>query len=183
MPAVRPARREDLPAILAISNQAALTTPANFAVEPESLESWQRDWDATHEMFPWCVAVDDGDVMVGFARASPWKGRCAYLWSAETTVYVKPEHHGQGLGRALYRQLIDTLAAQGYRTLMGGITMPNDASVRLHESFGFRKVALLERVGWKFDRWHDVGYWELQLGGDEPPAALRTVQAVITGAS
>ncbi|MHC4220358.1 MAG: GNAT family N-acetyltransferase [Planctomycetota bacterium] len=180
MPDIRLATIEDLGGILAISNWAAEHTAANFAIVPETPESWRSDWDGTHEMFPWLVATDDGGAVIGFAKASPWKGRCAYNWSAETTVYVHPDHHGRGLGTALYERLIHTLEAQGYRTLLGGITVPNPASVRLHESLGFRRVALLEQVGWKFDAWHDVGYWELKLHDEaSPPGDIRPVADVI----
>ncbi|MHC4413926.1 MAG: GNAT family N-acetyltransferase [Planctomycetota bacterium] len=180
MTEIRLATIDDLSAILQISNWAAAHTAANFAVEPETLESWRQDWHDTREMFPWLVAADGDGRVVGFAKAAPWKGRCAYLWSAETTVYVHPDHHGRGIGRALYRRLIATLRSQGYRTLLGGITVPNPASVRLHETLGFRRVALLEQVGWKFGRWHDVGYWELRL--DEtgaPPVEIRPVADVM----
>ncbi len=173
---IRPAERGDVPGILAISNWAALNTAANFAVEPETLESWQAEWDRSHGMFPWLVAVDPSGAVTGFAKAGPWKGRCAYNWTAETSIYVDPERHGQGIGTALYPPLIETMRAQGYRTLLAGITVPNPASVRLHERFGFRRVALLERVGWKFGRWHDVGYWELHLQEEnEPPGVIRMV--------
>jgi L-amino acid N-acyltransferase YncA len=176
MPDIRLAAFEDLAGILAISNWAAERTVANFAVEPETLESWQQQWRATHDMFPWLVACAGDGSVIGFAKAAPWKGRCAYNWSAETTVYVHPDHHGRGLGTALYGRLIRILAAQGYRSLLGGITVPNPASVRLHESLGFRRVALLEQVGWKFGRWHDVGYWQLQLQeGAGQPSAIRPV--------
>jgi phosphinothricin acetyltransferase len=201
---VRLAAESDLPAILDISNWAALNTPANFAVEPETLELWQRDYRATREKHPWLVAVGEsaaeaaapgepggstlplapsvggrGKKVLGFAKASPWKGRCAYLWSAETTVYVRPGLHGQGIGTALYGRLIDLLRAQGYRSLVGGITLPNAASVALHESCGFRRVAQFEKIGWKFDRWHDVGYWELLLGDPEAlPGPVRAVGEV-----
>lgn len=175
---IRPAAFNDLPAILEISNNYALTTPVNFALEFESLESWQEDWRQTHERHPWFVA--DAEGIVGFAKSSPWKGRCAYHWTAEVTVYVRPENHGRGIGRALYTRLIDTLRRQGYRTLLGGITQPNEASVRLHESLGFKRVAVLERVGFKFDRWHDVGYWELILGeGNVPPQDIKPVCEVL----
>ena len=176
MTQVRLATHSDLPAILDISNWAALNTPANFAIEPETPDCWQADYDQTHEMFPWLVAVDDTGDVVGFAKASPWKGRCAYEWTAETTVYVMPDRHGKGIGTALYKRLVETCRAQGYRTLLGGITQPNEASVRLHEALGFRKVALLEGVGWKFDRWHDVGYWQLDLA--DPNAAPTKLKAV-----
>ena len=175
-PAIRLATPDDLPCILAISNRAALHTAANFAVEPETLDEWRHDYELTHEMFPWLVATDEKGAVLGFARASPWQGRCAYAWTAETTVYIHPEHHRRGLGTALYARLVATLRAQGYRTLLGGITQPNPASVKLHESLGFRRVALLEKVGWKFDRWHDVGYWQLQLAGDiDTPATIMPV--------
>jgi len=176
---VRLALPDDLPAVVAISNWAAQHTAANFAIEPETEDMWQQEWRETHEAFPWLMAVDDAGKILGFAKASPWKGRCAYEWTAETTVYIAPDHHGRGVGTALYGTLIGILRDQGYRTVLGGITQPNPASVRLHEAMGYRRVALLERVGWKFDRWHDVGYWELHLQeGDGAPAAIRPVSEV-----
>ena len=179
---VRLATVSDLPAILDISNWAALNTAANFAIEPETLDTWQTDYDETHEMFPWLVAADDLGDVIAFAKAGPWKGRCAYEWTAETTVYVMPDRHGDGIGTALYTRLVETLRAQGYRTLLGGITQPNPASVRLHEALGFRKVALLEGVGRKFDRWHDVGYWQLQLGDDDAePTTIKPVRETDCG--
>jgi phosphinothricin acetyltransferase len=176
---VRLARRDDVPAILGISNWAALNTHANFAVELETLESWTDSFDRTHERFPWLVAEDDAMRVIGFAKASPHRSRCAYAWTAEVSVYVHPDHHGQGIGTALYGRLIPLLKAQGFVTLIAGIAGPNPASERLHESFGFQRVGVFERVGWKFDRWHDVGYWEAFLKeGDEPPAPLRTVREI-----
>ncbi len=183
MPDIRLAAEADLPAIVEISNRAAATTAANFAVEPEPLDSWRRDWNATRKKFPWLVAAGRDGTVIGFAKASPWKGRCAYNWTAETTIYVRPEHHGRGVGRALYERLISMVRAQGYRTLLGGITVPNPASIGLHESFGFRRVALLERVGWKFGAWHDVGYWELHLQQNrDAPGEIRDVNDVIAEA-
>jgi len=184
---VRPAAPDDLPAILEISNHYALTTPANFAIEPETMESWRESYRATHEKFPWFVAVDSsatddapGGTVIGFSKASPWKGRCAYDWSAEVTVYLKAGHQRRGIGRALYQALIDTMRAQGFRSIVGGITLPNEASVRLHESFGFRPIGRFERIGYKFEKWHDVGYWELQLQDDDaPPNPIRPVQEVL----
>ncbi len=167
---------EDIPAILDISNWAAVNTPANFALEPETLVSWEESWRKTHEMYPWVVGEADAGNIVGFAKASPWKGRCAYDWSVEVTVYVHPEHHGMGIGKALYGKLFPILKAQGYRSLLGGITQPNESSVRLHESFGMKRVAMFETIGWKFEKWHDVGYWQLILqDGDAPPSTIKAV--------
>lgn len=197
---IRLAEFEDVSAILDISNWAAVNTPANFALEPETLATWEESWRETHEMYPWVVAEGEtgganersekstlpltpslkgrGDIL-GFAKASPWKGRCAYNWSAEVTVYVHPEHHGKGIGKVLYGKLFPLLKAQGYRTLLGGITQPNEASVRLHESFGMKRVAMFETIGWKFEKWHDVGYWQLILRDDDtPPQRIRPVSEV-----
>ena len=182
MTEIRLADFDDLSAILAISNWAATNTAANFAIEPETLESWQAEWCETHALYPYLVAVDHHNTIVGFAKASPWKGRCAYAFSAEVTVFVHPDHHGQGIGKALYGRLIPTLKAQGYQSLLAGITQPNEASVRLHESFGFHRVALFERVGWKFDQWHDVGYWELLLQEETArPSPIIAVREAASG--
>ncbi len=179
---IRLAKFDDLPAILAISNWAAINTAANFAIEQETLESWQTEWRETHELYPYLVAVDHDNTVVGFAKAAPWKGRCAYTYSAEVTVYVDPDHHGQGIGKALSGRLMPTLKAQGYHTLLAGITQPNEASVRLHESFGFKRVALFERIGWKFDQWHDVGYWELLLQTETArPSPIVAVREAASG--
>lgn len=157
---IRSAALADVEAILTISNWAAAHTPANFAIEPEKLEDWQASWRATHERFGWLVAEAGGQV-VGFAKSSPWKGRCAYAFAVEVSVYVADGWHRRGIGRALYGRLLPSLATAGFRTILAGITLPNEASVALHESFGFRQVALFERIGWKFERWHDVGYWQM----------------------
>ncbi len=176
---VRLATPSDLPAILAISNWAALNTAANFAIKPETPDAWQADYDETREMFPWLVAADEDGAVAGFAKAGPWQGRCAYEWTAETTVYVSPDQLGKRIGTALYTRLIETLRAQGYRTLLGGITQPNAASVRLHEALGFRRVAMLEGIGWKFDRWHDVGYWQLDLADTgNAPTTIKPVREI-----
>ena len=101
-----------------------------------------------------------------------------------TSVYLAPDMHRRGIGRILYSTLIETLERQGYRTLIGGITLPNPGSVGLHEAFGYVKVAHFPRVGWKFNQWHDVGYWELQLGNPgSPPGTIRRVCEVIEPAT
>lgn len=163
---VQLATRADLPEICRISNWAIMNTTAHFNTTPDPVGHWEEEWSNTHERFPWLVALDEG--VVGFAKASPHRGRCAYAWSAEVTVYVDPLRHGSGVGRALYGRLIPFLRAQGFQTLIAGITLPNPASVGLHERFGFRRAGVFERIGWKFDAWRDVGYWQLCF---EPPVA------------
>jgi L-amino acid N-acyltransferase YncA len=100
-------------------------------------------------------------VPVGFAYASKWKGRCAYRHTVETTVYVGRDHWRCGVGTALYTKLLDLLQGAGFHAAIGGIALPNEASIALHERLGFTKVAQFREVGFKFNRWIDVGYWQL----------------------
>ena len=175
---VRLARRDDLPALVAINTWAIENTTTNFAHAAEPLSQWQASYDETHRTLPWFVADDQASI-VGFAKASPWKSRSAYQYACEISVYVHHEHHRRGIGRALYRQLLGTLTRQGYHTAYGGIVQPNEASVRLHESLGMKRVALFPRVGWKFGAWHDIGYWQARLRDDGPPVAIRAVLDVV----
>jgi phosphinothricin acetyltransferase len=160
------AEEADLPRIVEIANWAAAHTPANFATEPEPVSQWRDAWLATRSTHPWIVARDGERRVAGFAKASPHRARGAYRWTAEVSVYVDPAHHGRGLGRALYGLLLPTLRAQGYMTLLAGITPGNPASERLHASSGFVACGTFHRAGWKHGAWHDVGYWELHLQTD-----------------
>lgn len=173
------AEERDLPRILELSNWAAAHTTANFATRPESLEEWRETWGRTRHRFPWLVARS-AIGLVGFAKAAPYRNREAYAWSAAVSVYVAPEQHGRGVGTALYRVLVPLLRAQGYVTLLAGVTDGNEASERLHARLGFVRCGTFHQVGWKFERWHDVGYWELHLGGpDEPPRPIRPVTELV----
>jgi phosphinothricin acetyltransferase len=117
----------------------------------------------------WLVAEHDGEV-VGYAYATPHRERAAYRWSVEVSVYVAAGHGGRGIGRELYEALFALLRRQGIVTVLAGITLPNDASVRLHESFGFTACGIFEHIGFKAGAWHDVGWWQLELQhlGDAP---------------
>ncbi|MEA2424297.1 MAG: hypothetical protein QOH13_707 [Thermoleophilaceae bacterium] len=129
---------------------------------------------ATIETHPWLVYEADGQV-AGYAYAGVHRTRAAYRWTAEVTAYVAQDRHRSGIGRALYEDLLDRLKAQNFRLCVAGITLPNDASVGLHEAVGFEPVGVYRNIGWKFGGWHDVGWWQLDLGepGD-PPAEPST---------
>ncbi len=172
------ATKSDVPKILELSNWAAENLVANFATEPESLAQWTEAFEQTNATHPWLV-TKGGEELLGFAKASPHRARGAYEWMAEVSVYVRPDLHGQRIGTRLYERLIPLLRAQGYVTLLAGIASPNPASERLHAAFGFARCGTFHRAGWKFGRWHDVGYWELHLqsGGGVPPA-VRPVDEV-----
>jgi phosphinothricin acetyltransferase len=112
--------------------------------------------------YPWLIAEVDRAV-VGYAYATLHNDRAAYRWATDTSVYVAPSQQRRGIGRALYGALLPLLVRQGFYVACAGITLPNDASIGLHESFGFEHVGSYERVGFKFGRWWAVGWWLAQL--------------------
>lgn len=160
---VREARQEDAQAITAIYNEYILHSIATFQEEPVSPEETVRRLDETASVsLPWLVA-EESDRVIGYAHASKWKGRCAYRYTVESSVYLHPSATGRSLGTALYEALIADLRERKLHSIIGGIALPNDASVRLHEKLGFRKIGHFQQVGYKFGRWIDVGYWQLNL--------------------
>lgn len=110
----------------------------------------------------WLVAERDREV-VGYAYATAFNERPAYRWSAGVSVYVAAGERGRGIGRALYEALFDRLRERGFRMACAGITLPNEASVGLHESLGFRQIGMNPEIGWKQGAWRDVGWWQLEL--------------------
>jgi phosphinothricin acetyltransferase len=108
------------------------------------------------------VAEHHGNIK-GYAYATKWKERSAYRYSVEISVYVDRERQGQGWGTKLYQALFTQLQKLDIHLAIGGITLPNDASIALHEKFGMIKVAHFQEIGFKFEQWLDVGYWQLEL--------------------
>lgn len=178
-PLVRRATEADMAAFAEIVNAHILGGVAHFGDRPQGAGEWQADWVASADRYPWLVADRDG-LVAGIAYARRFNARAAYDWTAETTVYVRDGWQGQGIGRALYARLLAILDAQGYRCVVAGITLPNPASVALHEAFGFRHLGTIERVGYKHGRWHDVGSYQRLTGpaGDHEPPPIRTVSEV-----
>ena len=142
----------------ATSFEVVVPDPAEMACRIQS----QR------ERYPWLVFERDHRVL-GYAYASAHRARQAYQWCVEVSVYVHPKAHRCGVGRALYAALFDLLRRQGYVNAYAGITLPNPASLRLHESLGFVPVGVFSRIGFKFDRWHDVAWLQLRLLEDPRP--------------
>ena len=160
---IRAATADDAAALAHIYNHYIANTVVTFEESAVSAADMAaRVAEVTAANLPWLVAHDSRGIS-GFAYASRWKGRCAYRYSVETTVYLEPSAVGQGLGTALYAALIARLEELGCHAMIGGIALPNEASVALHEKFGMRKVAHFAEVGFKFGRWVDVGYWQKQL--------------------
>jgi L-amino acid N-acyltransferase YncA len=140
-------------------------------VAPDAAELARRIGEVTLR-YPWLIAELDG-VVAGYAYASSHRARASYRWSADVTVYVSGAHHRRGVARAVYERLFDSLAEQGYHEACAGITLPNDASVGLHESLGFRPVGVYRQIAFKLGSWRDVGWWQKTLREplpDTPPA-------------
>jgi phosphinothricin acetyltransferase len=159
---IRAVTEADSSAICEIYNHYIEHSIITFEETPVAVEEMAVRIGEITAALPWYVFDRAGEVL-GYAYASAWKSRCAYRYSAETTVYLAERATGQRIGTRLYERLISELRSKSFHNAIGGIALPNEASVALHESLGFEKVAHFKQVGWKFDRWIDVGYWELLL--------------------
>ena len=160
---IRNAGPRDAAAITPIYNHYVLNSAITFEEQAISVEEMAvRIAEVSAASLPWLVAERAGQI-VGYAYASKWKGRCAYRFSVETTVYLDQSATGHGIGTQLYADLFERLGEAGVHAVIGGVALPNAASVALHEKCGMRKVAHFEQVGFKFNRWIDVGYWERVL--------------------
>jgi phosphinothricin acetyltransferase len=156
---IRDATADDAAAIAAIYAPLVTDTIVSFEEDPPSTEEMADRIAASHV---WLVAEDDGDV-VGYAYAARFHPRAAYRWSTEASIYLAPEARGRGTGKRLVAELLVRLKAMGFVNVFGGTSLPNPASERLLESFGFKKVAHWEHVGFKLDAWHDVSWRQLTL--------------------
>ena len=170
-PVIRPATPDDADGCRDVYAPYVRETTVTFETEVPDVEEFAGRISRALEHHDWLVAELDGRVL-GYAYAGPVKERAAYRWSCEVSVYLAPEARGNGLGRALYRELFTRLEARGFRRLLAIITLPNEASVALHRALGFREAGRLERIGFKHGRWLDVTWMQADLGPDPlaPPA-------------
>jgi L-amino acid N-acyltransferase YncA len=160
---IRSAIADDAEAIANIFNYYVRETIVTFEEQPVSAaEMASRMAEVAATSLPWLVAEQDGAIQ-GYARATKWKPRSAYRFSVETTIYLDSPCLGKGIGTGLYQSLLTQLKDLKLHIAIGGIALPNAASVALHEKLGFRKVAQFGEVGFKFNKWIDVGYWQLSL--------------------
>lgn len=158
---IRSARPEDAKQILSIYSYYVFNSHSTFEVSPPSAKEMTKK--IRDSEYPWLVYENEESEIVGYSYATRWKMRKAYDRTAETSVYLHKDYFGKGIAKSLYQALLERLREMNLYAILAGISMPNDASVRLHEKFGFKKVGQLEQVGNKFDRWIDVGYWQLIL--------------------
>jgi L-amino acid N-acyltransferase YncA len=175
---IRLATERDAEEIAAIYAPNVTDTIISFESEPPTADEMRLRIEGTLERYPWLVCERRGQVL-GYAYAGAHGSRAAYRWSVEVSVYVHEEAHRTGVGRALYTSLFAALNLQGFYNAYAGATLPNPASVGLHESVGFRPVGVYRGVGYKLGAWHDVGWWHLPLrervANPEPPADLPSV--------
>lgn len=167
MPIVRAANPDDAERICAVYNHYVLHAVATFEESPVSLEDMRERIAEVQQQFFWLVYEDESAGVIGYAYAGKWKPRAAYRYSVESSVYIDAAHHGRGIGKALYAELLAQLRRTSVNSVVGGVAGHNPASFALHESFGFRKVAHFEQIGHKFGQWIGVTYFQLLL---EPSA-------------
>jgi L-amino acid N-acyltransferase YncA len=159
---IRLAKFEDAPAIVAIYRPYVEDTVISFELAAPPATVMRERMSQVMGKLPWLVCEEDG-VLAGYAYASPHHDRAAYQWSVDTSVYLRRGLLRRGLGRSLYSELLAILVQQGYYTAFAGISLPNAASVGLHESLGFEPVGVYRKAGFKFGAWHDVGWWQKPL--------------------
>jgi phosphinothricin acetyltransferase len=164
----------DAAACLEIYSRFVDDSPVSFEEQSPSLSEFSQRIERLTRTHAFLVA-DDGGRVAGYAYAGPHRDRPAYRWATEATVYIAPASHRRGIGGALYGTLFELLEGQGYRSVLAGITVPNDGSVGLHRACGFEDVGIYRRIGWKAGAWRDVLWMAKQLGADtfepDPPAS------------
>jgi phosphinothricin acetyltransferase len=162
MDTIRLATAADAAALAAIYAPSVTSAATSFEFEAPDAAEMARRVAAVFAHAPWLV-LERGGAVAGYAYASRHGERAAYQWSVDVSAYVGRAHHRAGVGRALYTALFALLRLQGFYVAHAGITLPNDASVGLHESFGFTPVGVYRAVGYKLDAWRDVGWWRMPL--------------------
>ncbi|HQU85931.1 MAG TPA: N-acetyltransferase family protein [Pyrinomonadaceae bacterium] len=157
---IRKVKLLDANQIAEIYNHYILTSHATFEIETVDVDEIERRIEEISANYPYFVLCEE-DKILGYAYASRYKSRAAYKPSVEISVYVRNGIHQKGIGTRLYTKLFEELNKTEIHAIIAGISLPNEASVKLHEKFGMKKVAHFEEVGFKFERWIDVGYWEI----------------------
>jgi len=167
---IRNATPTDAEAILAIYAPYITDSCISFETEVPAITEFTARIEHVIPNYPYLVCEVDGKV-VGYAYVSQHRERTAYKYSADVSVYIAPEYHWQGIGRALYTKLFELMREQGFYTAIAGITLPNEKSVGLHKALGFKEVGVYHNVGYKFGKWLDVLWMEKPLRDYDEPGA------------
>ena len=167
---IRDYKKGDLNALVEIYRPYVEKTSFTFEYRAPTSGEFEERIKSTMQNFPFFVAELEREIC-GYAYAGAHRSRCAYGWSVESSVYIDSKFHGQGIGKKLYQQLFKVLKKQRVVNVFAGITLPNDASVGLHESMGFKRIGVYKKVGFKNNQWWDVGWWQLSLQNLVKPIA------------
>ena len=159
---IRNIETSDIPQICSIYNYYVQNTNASFETEPVPVADMEKRVLQFTRDYPWLV-FEEQDSVLGFCYASKYRPRPAYRYTIEVTIYLDPQHLGQGIGKQLYHDLFEQLKTRDIHSLIAAIALPNEKSQSLHESLGFKQVALFKDMGYKLDQWIDVGYWQCML--------------------
>ncbi len=187
---LRSARMEDGAALCAIYRPYVMETAITFICKEPTAESFSEKIQSLLPQYPFIVCEIEGKA-AGYAYASALRPHDAYQWDAELSVYVDRDMHGQGIGRRLYAALLALLKIQGYQTVYGVLSLPNEKSLKLHAAFGFETLGVFPKSGYKLDKWHDIIWLQKALGEypdhPVPPTPFsklspETVQAVLDNA-
>jgi len=162
MSTVRLASPDDVDDCKEIYSPYARDTAISFEKSPPNTIEFEERITGTLKSYPWLVCDHENSV-IGFAYASGHRGRDAYQWSVESSVYVSEEFHRAGVAKGLYNSLFETLRLQGFYNVYAGTTLPNPPSVKFHRAMGFEPVGVYHNVGYKRGKWHDVKWWHLAL--------------------
>jgi len=157
---IRDVHIDDAKQLVDIYNYYVLHSIVTFDDVPLQSKAFEDKISTINAGFPFIIFEEDDEIL-GYAYAGKWRQKPAYKNTVESTVYVKNGVHGKRIGTQLYAKLLELIKQQNYHTVIGGLTLPNDASVKLHERFGFHEVAHFKEVGLKFGKWLDVGFWQL----------------------
>lgn len=182
MIAIRAAQPADAAAIAAIYAPFVLSGTVSFESDAPDARAMRSRMAAADGFYPWLVATNgeaEGGGVLGYAYAGRFRDRPAYHWTTETSIYLAGDAQQRGVGRLLYEALLDTLRAQGFVHAIGTISLPNDASIKLHEQVGFRRAGVIREAGFKFGRWIDIGFWQCELAqAENPPRPVRPFSEV-----
>ena len=160
---IRPFKINDTQQLLDIYNYYVLNSIVTFDDIPLTFKIFSDKVNRINKAYPFLIFEEQNEIL-GYAYGSKWRAKPAYMQTVESTIYIKNGAQGKQIGTKLYKALLNLLKTENYHVVLGGLTLPNIASVRLHEKFGFRQVAHFKAVGRKFDTWLDVGFWQLELG-------------------
>ncbi len=176
---IRMAKPTDAEQILAIYAPYIQSTVISFEVEIPTKEAFSNRISTYLKEAPWLVYEIDGKI-AGYAYASAHRGRAAYQWNREVSVYVDKPYQKQGIARHLYTILFDLLTIQGYTNVLAGIVQPNPLSVQFHKSLGFSVVGTYKNIGFKFGKWHDISWYErflqVEISEPKPIISMETLQ-------